>query len=181
MTARITPLDPARAQGKTKELLDAVQSKLGKTPNMMRAMAQSPAVLEGYLNLSGALSKGTLGTKLGEQLALTIGEANDCEYCLAAHTAIGGMVGLPADEVNAARQAESADPRAAAALQFANAIVRERGAVSDADVKRVRDAGFNEGQIGEIVAHVALNVFTNYFNTVARTPIDFPAPQPVGA
>lgn len=181
MNARIQPLDPARATGLAAELLNAVQAKLGKTPNMMRAMANAPAVLDAYLAFSGALSRGTLGVKLGEQLALAIGETNECEYCVAAHSAIGGMVGLKDAEINAARGVESTDPRTDAALKFAETVVRQRGEVSDADVQRLRAAGFDDGRIAEIVAHVALNVLTNYFNKVARTPVDFPIPQAVGA
>lgn len=171
---RLNAIDPQTATGKAKELLDGVQKKLGLTPNMTRTMANSPAVLEGYLNFSGALGAGSLNAKLREQLALTVAEANACEYCLSAHTAIGKMVGLQADELAASRRATSSDPHVEAALRFAREIVVTRGAVNNEDVNRVRAAGYSEGEIAEIIAHVALNIFTNYFNTVAQTVVDFP-------
>jgi uncharacterized peroxidase-related enzyme len=174
---RITPIDPAKATGKSRELLDAVKQKLGLIPNMTRTMAQSPAVLEAYLNFSGALAAGKLGPKLGEQIALISAETNSCGYCAAAHTAIGKIVGLSEDVILSARNGRSTDPKTDAAVKFARAVIDKRGEVSDADVQTARDAGFSEGEIAEIIAHVALNIFTNYFNVVAHTEIDFPKVQ----
>ncbi|OGL08836.1 MAG: peroxidase [Candidatus Rokubacteria bacterium RIFCSPLOWO2_02_FULL_73_56] len=170
---RLTPIDPAAATGKAKELLSAVEAKLRFTPNMMRTMAISPAVLDGYLCFSSALGGGALGAKLREQIALAVAEANGCEYCLAAHSTIGKMVGLTNGDVVASRQGRSSDPKATAALAFARAILDRRGDVSDVDLRAVREAGHGDAEIAEIVAHVALNVFTNYFNRLARTSIDF--------
>ncbi|MEW5978757.1 MAG: carboxymuconolactone decarboxylase family protein [Acidobacteriota bacterium] len=172
---RLTAVNPAKATGKTKELLDGVEKKLGLTPNMMRTMAHSPAVLEGYLDFSGALSHGKLNAKLREQIALTSAEINNCDYCASAHTAIGKMVGLGEEAIFAAREGRAADPKAGAALKFARDIIVNRGEVSDADLEAVTAAGFDEGEIAEIVANVALNIFTNYFNLAAGTEIDFPA------
>lgn len=174
MTMRLTALDPAQATGKAKELLDAVQASLGLTPNLTRTMAQSPAVLEGYLGLSGALGHGTLAAKVREQIALAVSEANHCQYCVSAHTAIGKMVGLNAEDILASRTAQSSDPKTTAALTFAHPLVEKRGEVTDAEVGAVRTAGYTEGEVAEIVANVALNVFTNYFNNVAGTEMDFP-------
>ncbi len=172
--SRISAVNPESAEGKTKALLDGVQAKLGMTPNMMRTMANSPAVLEGYLNFSGALGHGLLPARLREEIALAVGEANRCAYCVSAHTAIGGMAGLQADEIAAARQSSSTDPKQDAALKFARALSVKRGEVTDAEVQAVKDAGYADGEIAEIIAHVALNVFTNYFNLAAQTEIDFP-------
>lgn len=174
MTTRLTALDPAQAAGKAKELLDAVQASLGLTPNLTRTMAQSPAVLEGYLGLSGALGHGTLTAKVREQIALAVSETNHCQYCVSAHTAIGKMVGLNAEDILASRTAQSSDPKTTAALTFAHLLVEKRGEVTDAEVSAVRTAGYTEGEVAEIVANVALNVFTNYFNNVAGTEVDFP-------
>ena len=171
---RLKAIDPTQATGKAKDLLDAVRKKRGLVPNMMRTMANAPVVLEGYLGLSGALGAGQLGPGLREQIALAVAEANGCEYCLAAHTAIGKMVKLPAGEMTSARGATSADPKAAAALAFAVALVEGRGAVSDEAFARVRRAGFGDGEIAEIVAHVSLNVLTNYFNRATEVVVDFP-------
>jgi len=170
---RLTPIDPAEATGKAKELLSAVEAKLRFTPNMMPTMAASPAVLDGYLRFSSALGDGALGAKLREQIALAVAEANGCEYCLAAHSTIGKMVGLTNGDVIAGRQGRSSDAKATAALAFARAILDRHGDVTDADVRAVREAGYGDAEIAEIVAHVALNVFTNYFNRFARTKIDF--------
>ncbi len=171
---RLPAVDPATATGKAKELLNAVHQSLGITPNMMRTMANSPAVLDGYLSLSAALAKGSLRPGLREQIALAVAEANACDYCLSAHSTLGRMAGLGPDQISASRQAASTDPKAAAALRFATEVVAVRGAVTNTQFEAVRSAGFNDGEIAEILVHVALNVFTNYFNKAALTVIDFP-------
>ena len=174
------PIDPAHAEGRAKSLLDAVHAKLGRVPNMTRMMAQSPAVLEGYLSLADALARGALAAPLREQIALTTAEVNGCEYCLSAHSLIGRSAGLTPAEVDAARDADAADPRAKEALRFARAVLAGHGHVSDADIARARGAGFADGEIGEIIANVALNVFTNYFNSVTNPQVDFPVVKPRG-
>lgn len=181
-TPRFAAVDPSAADAQAQPLLAAVQRALGVTPNMMRTMATRPAVLDGYLALSGALGKGRLGRRLGEQVALAVAEDNGCDYCAAAHTVLGKGAGLTDADVDAAREGAVADPardpRAAAAVAFARAVVAARGHVQDADVDAARAAGLDDGDLGEVVGHVALNVFTNYFNSVARTAIDFPAVRP---
>lgn len=185
MTSRLPAIDPQHATGKAKTLLEAVNTKLGLVPNMMRTLALAPAALEGYLQFSGALGGGALNAKTRELIALTVGQQNSCDYCLAAHTAIGGMVGLSKDQARDARHATASDPRTAALLRFAAQLVEDRGRVSDSDLAAVRAAGWDDGAIVEVVAHVALNTFTNYFNHVAGTVVDFPAApaleQPTGA
>jgi uncharacterized peroxidase-related enzyme len=171
---RITPVDPATAQGKAKELLDAVKAKLGLVPNMTRAMAVSPAVLEAYLGINGALAHGVLPPKVREQLALGVGQANECDYCVSAHSAIGKRVGLTEQAVLDSRRGHSADPKTDALLRFARVLVEKRGLVTDTDVAAVRATGGGDAEIAEVVAHVGLNTFTNYFNNVAATTIDFP-------
>ncbi len=172
--SRIAPVNPANATGKAKDLLNAVQAKLGITPNLMKTLATAPAALEGYLNFSGALSTGVLDAKFREQIALAVAQANSCEYCLSAHSAIGKMVGLKPEEIDSSRESHSADAKKDAGLKFAQSIVVERGEVSDIAVDRVRKAGYSDGEITEIVANVAINIFTNYFNHVAQTEVDFP-------
>jgi uncharacterized peroxidase-related enzyme len=176
--SRITTIDPANATGKAKQLLEAVRSKLGITPNMMRAMANSPAVLEGYLNLSSALAGGSLNAKIREQIALAIAEVNSCGYCLSAHAAFGKMVGLDSEAITLARHVTSSDTKTEAILKLAQSITLQRGEISDADFRAARTAGLTDGEIAEVVANVALNVFTNYFNHVADTVIDFPEVKP---
>lgn len=173
--SRIEPINYEQSTGKAKELLDAVKSKLGMTPNMMKTMGQSPAVLEAYLNFSGALAGGTLSGKLREQIALIAAEVNGCGYCASAHTAIGKMVGLDENSITAARTGNAANAKDDAALKFARQLIVNRGQTSEADLQTVKEAGFTDGEIGEIVANVALNIFTNYFNETAETEVDFPA------
>jgi AhpD family alkylhydroperoxidase len=137
-------------------------------------MARSPAVLEGYLSLAGALAGGALDAKLRERIALATAQANGCEYCLSAHSLMGKGAGLTPTEMSAARTGDATDARTRVALQFARTLLANRGSASDADIATVRDAGFDDGSIGEIIANVALNVFTNYFNNVTRPVVDFP-------
>ena len=177
--SRIHQIAPEAATGTAKGLLDAVNAKLGLVPNITRAMANSPAVLEGYLSLSGALGKGSLSAKNREQIALAVGQANRCEYCLAAHSAIGKMVGLTPDQILDSRRGTAIDPKSDAVIRFARKVVDQRGQVSDTDVAEVRAAGLDDGGIAEVVANVALNIFTNYFNHVAETDIDFPKVEPI--
>jgi uncharacterized peroxidase-related enzyme len=180
--ARLTAIDPAQATGKTKELFNAIQGKLGVVPNMMRTMGNSPALLEGYLNLSGALAKGTLGAKTGELLALAVSEKNNCDYCVSAHSYIGEKLAhIDAETMQNARHANAADAKTDAALKFATTLIAKQGLVTDSDVATVKAAGFTEGEIGELVGHVALNILTNYFNNTADTEIDFPVAKPLQA
>jgi len=173
--SRIHPVNRNNADSKTANLLGSVEKKMGQVPNIIATMANSPAVAQAYLGFSQSLSAGQLTARLREQIALVVGETNNCGYCLAAHTTLGKGVGLTEAETCDARRAESSDDKVRAALQFARTIVTERGWVSDEDVQAVRQAGYNDGQIAEIVANVALNLFTNYFNHVAGTEVDFPA------
>jgi uncharacterized peroxidase-related enzyme len=172
--SRLTAIDPAQATGRAHDLLAAVKAKLKITPNMTRVMANSPAVLEAYLGFSGALEQGSLTAKLREQLALIVAQNNGCEYCLSAHSTLGKMAGLTESEIAGSRQAHTTSPKDTAALAFAQEIVQNRGVVPEEALAKVRAAGFSEGDVAEIIAHVALNVFTNYFNNVAGVDIDFP-------
>jgi len=181
--SRITAIDPATATGKTAELFTAVKSKLGMVPNLMRTFGQSPSALEAYLGFSGALATGVLPAKVREQVALAVAETNACDYCLAAHSLIGKGAGLTPDAIIAARRVEAADPKTDALLKFAAAVVETRGLVSDGALAQVRTAGASDAEIIETVAHVALNILTNYTNHVAQTVVDFPkaAALPVAA
>ncbi|GJM25919.1 MAG: alkyl hydroperoxide reductase AhpD [Phycisphaerae bacterium] len=175
---RLNAIEPTEAGTKAKALLDGVQKKLGMTPNLMRTLANSPAVLEAYLGFSNSLGKSSLSPKLREQIALTVGEINRCQYCLAAHTALGKMAGLGDEEIADSRRGASPDRKTEAILRFARNVVTERGWVSDDDVVSARATGVDDGEIAEIVALVALNIFTNYFNHVAGTEVDFPQVEP---
>lgn len=169
------PATIAAAPAASQPLLEAVKKQIGSTPNLFRLVANSPAALEGYLGLSGALAKGSLPAPTRERIALAVAELNGCDYCLAAHTFMAKNIAkLDAAEIAANRNGGSTDPKADAAVRFAANIVRQRGKVSDDDVRAVRLAGYDDAEIVEIVQHVALNVWTNYFNNVFQTEIDFP-------
>ena len=172
--SRIPPVDPTSTTDDASALLDGVKRSLGMTPNLYRVVAQSPAALAGVLGLTGALARGRLGPRLREQIAIAVAEANGCDYCLSAHTALGSALRLPAAELALAREGRASDPRAEAALRFVLRVVALRGRVSDAELADVRSAGFDDGQVVELVANAVVNVFTNWLNTVADTEIDFP-------
>ena len=172
--ARLQPVNHATATGETKAVLDTVKSKLGKVPNILATMANSPAAANAYLSLSGALAGGSLTAATREAIALAVGQANECDYCLAAHTALAKGAGLSDEEALAARHSHSQDPKTEAILRFARRLVDTRGNVSDDEVSALRTAGVTDGEIAEIVAVVSLNIYTNYFNHVAETEVDFP-------
>ena len=170
-----TPPSIETAPAAAQPLLQAVQKQLGVVPNLFRLVSNSPAALEGYLGLSGALNKGSLPAATRARIALAIAEINGCDYCLSAHTYLGKNISKLDDaEMTANRSGASNDPKADAAVRFAAKVARERGHVSDDDVRAVKNAGYDDAQIVEIVLHVALNTWTNYINTVAKTDIDFP-------
>ena len=175
---RVQLIDPANTTAGRAASLAQIQAAFGATPNMFRAVANSPAALASMWGAFGALGKGTIGARLGEQIAVAVAELNRCDYCLAAHTALGKGAGLSAQELAAAQGAKSGDPKTAAALAFASEVVKLRGQVGADAVARLRDAGYGDEQIVEILAHVALNIFTNYVNVVFDVPLDF-APVPL--
>jgi len=168
-------IDPATATGATADLLAAVQRGLGVTPNMTRAMANAPALLDGYLALSGALSRGALTAATRERIALAVAQDNACDYCLSAHSYLAEHAAkLSADDIAAAREGANDDPKIAALLAFAVAVNSARGGVSTHDLDVVRAAGASDEELTEVLGHVALNVLTNYFNKAAAVDIDFP-------
>lgn len=174
---RIPTLDPNAASPELRVTLDAVKAKLGMVPNLFKTMAQAPSVLNGYLSFSGAAGAGALSAKVREQIALLTAETNGCDYCASAHQALGKMAGLSPDEIARGYAGDSSDPKARAALVFAKSVLANRGKVSDADFAAVKAAGYADADVLEIVANVALNVFTNYLNNVVGTDIDFPRVQ----
>ena len=171
---RILPIDRNAAAEGTQKLLDGVEKKLGMMPNLIATMAQSSSLVQAYLSFSQALSNGAISAQLREQIALAVGQTNQCGYCLAAHSAVGSSLGLSEDEILDARTASSPDRKTEAALQFARRIVDKQGFVSNGDLEEIRSADYSEPVIAELIGHVAFNIFTNYFNHVAETEVDFP-------
>jgi uncharacterized peroxidase-related enzyme len=167
-------INTATASSASQEMLKQIHAAFGATPNMFKAVSNSPAALRSMWGSFGALGSGTLGAKLGEQIAVAVANRNRCEYCLAAHTVLGQNAGVSAQDMSAAQVGKSADPKTQAALSFALKIVEQRAAISETDVEAIRSAGFNDGEIVEIMAHVALNLFTNYVNVAFNVPVDFP-------
>jgi len=170
-----TPATIDAAPSASQPLLEAVKTQLGVVPNLFSLVSNSPAALEGYLALSGALNKGKLPAQTRERIALAVAEINGCNYCLSAHTYLGkNLAKLDDAEITTNRNGASNDPKADTAVRFAAKVARERGHVGEDDVRAVKAAGYDDGQVIEIVLHVALNTWTNYVNEVAKTEIDFP-------
>lgn len=171
---RIEALAIDQADDKARGLLEGAQKALGFAPNGFRTLAHSPAALEAYFGFGKSLGAGSLSAKVREQIAVTVAGANSCEYCASAHTALGKKFGVDESELTLNLQGESADPKVQAALEFARLIATKRGWISDDEFNAVQDAGYSDGEIVEIIATVAINTFTNYFNHIAQTEIDFP-------
>ena len=169
------PASIEAAPAASQPLLQAVKKQLGVVPNLFRLVGNSPAALEGYLGLNGALAKGALEAPTRERIALAVAEINGCDYCLSAHSYLAkNLAKLSEAEIAANRDGGSADPKADAAVRFAVELVNARGHVSEAEVQAVKQAGYTDAQVIEIVLHVALNTLTNYVNEMAKTEIDFP-------
>lgn len=170
-----TPATIAEAPAAAQAALEAVKKQLGSVPNMFRLLANSPASLTGYLDMHGALSKGSLSPATRERIALAIAEINGCSYCLSAHSYLAKhLAKLDDAEISANRDGASGDPAADAAVRFAVRVAKMHGHVTGDDLRTVRKAGYDDAQVIEIVAHVVLNTLTNYINEVAQTDIDFP-------
>lgn len=159
---------------KSQEMLANIQKALGSTPNVFTTLAHSSAALGFYTSASGALKDAKISAALREQIALSVAGANACDYCASAHTALGKMHKIDDSELAQNLNSKSADSKTQAALTFVHKIVDARGNVNDADMQAVRAAGYSDAEIVEIVAVTCLNIFTNYFNHIADTAVDFP-------
>jgi len=178
---RLNSVNPQVAQGRTKELLDTMQQAFGMIPNTAKVMANSPAVLDSFLAFSTAMGKVQIGGKLHNQVKLNTSETNSCDYCTSILCAIAPSAGLSAGDILAGRTGKSEDRRTAEALKFGEAVLESRGKVSDHQLAAVRNAGFVDAEIVEIVASVVLGCFTNFLNNVADTELDIPQAEPVEA
>lgn len=176
---RIDIISPENAPAAVSPLYDAVKAKLGLVPNMVKALGNSAASLQAYLGFSGALTTGVLRPSTREKIALLTAERNDCGYCLSAHTAIGGLLKIPSEDLVAARQGIAEDAKEQTLLDLAAELIENRGAVADSTYERVQAAGVTAEEAVEVVANVALNYYTNVFNRFAATEIDFPKVAPL--
>ena len=172
--SRLTLVDPATATGPIKTILDGVQKQMGGVPNFLRALAPSPAALEAFLGLNSKLAQGSLDRQIGERIALVTAETNGCQYCVSAHTELAGKAGLDESEIKAARRGVSSDPKAAAAVAFTVAVLANKGDVTSGELDALRTAGFNDGEIAEIITHIGLNTLTNYLGKIGQIDIDWP-------
>lgn len=171
---RLNVIEPDQATGDAKKIYDDVNQQMGMVPNLFRGLANSPAALRGYLSLSAALAEGELAQEDREVLYLAVSQNNECHYCVSAHTMLAKQAGLSEDETLAARQFQSSDSERDALLRFTRKVIASKGFVSDDDLAEVRDAGYSDGQIAESVGYIALATFSNLFNHVHDTPLDFP-------
>ncbi|WP_428028012.1 carboxymuconolactone decarboxylase family protein [Altererythrobacter sp.] len=155
-------------------LFNAIRQKMGGVPNILRTMAQSPAALEAYLGFSGAIGNGRFTAAQSELAALAAAGENSCDYCASAHSALGKMAGLDQPDMQQVIAGGNLDGGDGAIVTLTRQILNQRGVLSDADVEAFYAAGFDEGHLVELIALTALNIFTNYFNHIAATEIDFP-------
>jgi alkylhydroperoxidase family enzyme len=166
---------PDTASEKSKELLTSTEKRLGGSSNMLRIMANSPAMLGAYLQFNHAFDEGKMTPKLRALITAAVAELNGDDYMLSTAMVLGPRLGATIDELNRARQLQASDLSAAAALHFTAVFLRNRGQVSAEEVENLHAAGFDDEKIVEIVALIALNIFRNYLNLVAATEIDLPA------
>jgi uncharacterized peroxidase-related enzyme len=171
--SRLKPVVPALATGRIKQMYNSVAAETGKVPNMLQIMGNSPEVLQAYLDLANTIHRISLDGVLQELIALAVAEENGCSYCLSAHMYFARRLKIDFDTCLTAKAAEALDPRVDCVLKFARTLVIHHGHVSDEELNSVREAGFNESQITEIIAVVALNIFSNYFNAVDLPDNDF--------
>ncbi len=172
--SRIQTISHATATQEQKDLLDAIHAKLGMVPNFLKVFANSPAALRAFLGLHGIANEGSLDEQTRERIALAVAQQNSCEYCVSAHTAIGRKAGLNNDEIGANRAGTSQDAKAAVAVKFSRALVEHKGDVTTAELIEMRNAGYSDAEIVEVITHVGMNFLTNMLGKASRVDIDFP-------
>ena len=143
-------------------------------PNFLKVFANSPAALQAFIGLHSIANEGDLEGKTKERIALGLAEQNACQYCVSAHTAIGKKAGLSSDEILANRSGTSQDAKAAVAVKFARSLAQNNGEVSTAELLEIRNAGYSDAEIVEIITHVGMNLLTNILGKASRVEIDFP-------
>ncbi len=171
---RLNVVEPSQATGEVKKIYDNLEKAMGKVINIFQGMGNSEAALNAYLNMSGALKKGHLSPEDREVVYLTVSQKNGCNYCLAAHTGIAKKAGMTDEQVIAVRKMHPENEKHQALGRFVQRVMETKGFVDDADLKAVRDAGYNDGQIAETIAFIGLATYSNYFNHVFGTELDFP-------
>ena len=171
--ARIAPVTPEKAEGEIKNIYADINKNLGKVPNIFQYMGNSSAMLQSFFSVSEALNHSSLNPKLRSLIALAVAQANECNYCLSAHTTIANGQGLQSNEIINARKGESQDAKTRAILHFTKQVVEKRGKVSDQDVNALKSVGVGDRELVDIILTININMLTNYFNHIVDTPIDF--------
>ncbi|MDH3711344.1 MAG: carboxymuconolactone decarboxylase family protein [Cyclobacteriaceae bacterium] len=162
----------------TQAIFDGLKQKVGMVPNLYAATANSHFALTALLDLGETLKKGNLNAKEVEAVALAVGETNQCQYCLSAHTTVGKMLGFTEDQTLHIRNGQVSDDKIRALTDLAKEITERRGHPQESTIEAFFQVGYNKGALVDVIGLVALNTFTNYLNHIADTPIDFPlAPQ----
>ena len=171
---RVIPLVKEKAPSNIKPVFDQMEKNMGMVPNIFLSMANSPEALQGFLKLSEQIEKTSLSKSLREQLALVIAESNHCNYCLSAHSVIAKTAGLIDEEILNARKGHAKNAKDQAILSFARSVIDKKGNVSDNEVQALKSQGVTDKELCEIVLVIALNIYTNYFNKIINTTVDFP-------
>ena len=166
MSSRLPLIDPDTAEGAVKQTLDEL-ARRGPLGPMIRGMANSSALLRGYLELSRAMKRSHLDRRVGERVSLAAQEWIGCDYCLAAHTEAARNLGLSETDIELARQGTATDAKVAALVAFAQQVAAAPSELSDEQVAELRELGWRDEQIADVVGLVALNVLTGSFNLVA--------------
>ncbi len=174
---RIAPVLPEKANSQIKPLYEEIQKKMGNVPNIFKNMGNSPLLLQAFLALSEKTAQTKLSPQLKTEIALAVSQANDCNYCLAAHTQVSKSQRIPDQDVLLARKGEAKDPKTKAILKFAKVVVEKKGKLSDTEVLALKAAGVNDQELAEIFLNIMTTMFTNYFNNITDPQVDFtPAP-----
>lgn len=172
--SRINVVTNETATNEQRALLDAIHGQLGMVPNFLKVLANSPSALNAFLGLHGIANSGSLSLQTRERIALALAEQNSCQYCLSAHTAIGSSAGLTGDEIQSNRAGTSQDARASVAVRFARSLAEHKGEVTTAELLEMRNAGYTDADIVEVITHVGMNILTNILGKASRVEIDFP-------
>ncbi|MCJ8318119.1 MAG: carboxymuconolactone decarboxylase family protein [Colwellia sp.] len=172
--SRINLVTVEQANEQQQVLYTAIEQQLGMVPNFLKVFANSPAALKAFLGLHTIASEGELDAKTKERIALGLAEQNSCQYCVSAHTAIGRKAGLTGDEMIANRAGSSQDAKAAVAVKFSRSLAEKNGEVTTAELLEIRNVGYRDAEIVEIITHVGMNILTNILGKASRVEIDFP-------
>lgn len=172
--SRIEPVSEGHAEPSAQPILNMIQKRFGRLPNMFQNMANSPATLQAFASLSECCEKTSLPPKLRHEIELVMAEANACTYCIAAHSQLAKAMRFTEQDILQARRGIANDPKSQAILSFCKAVVEKKGSVSDQEVQLLRDQGVSDKELCEILLVINFNMFTNYFNKIADTEVDFP-------